>query len=165
MLFINNISIKSSYTNYKGALFLLKVYYFVFEYLINLNKIIERIKRTNTIIKPKSQFYYNSIIIIGFIYNSKGKSPKVIKVNKILNQMKHKTIIEIKVFLKIYIYITIYKLKDIILLLNLFTNYNKKELSSFKGKSKLILWPYYKKLLYPLRYFISYIITRLKGKE
>ena len=104
MLFINNISVKGLYTNYKRALFLPKIYYFVFEYLINLNKIIKRIKRVSIIIKPKSQFYYNSIIIIGFIYGFKGRSLKVIKVNKILNQKEYKTIIKIKVFLKIYIY-------------------------------------------------------------
>ena len=104
MLFINNISVKGLYINYKGVLFLLKVYRYIFKYLINLNKIIKRIKRANTIIKPKSQFYYNNIIIIGFIYSFKRRSPKVIKVNKILNQIKYKTIIEIKAFLKIYIY-------------------------------------------------------------
>ena len=84
MLFINNISVKGLYINYKRALFLPKIRRFVFEHLINLNKIIERIKRANTIIRPKSQFYYNNIIIIGFIYNFKGKSLKVIKVNSSL---------------------------------------------------------------------------------
>ena len=34
---------------------------FIFKYLLNLNKIIERIKRASATIKPKSQFYYNSI--------------------------------------------------------------------------------------------------------
>jgi hypothetical protein len=57
----------------------------VFKHLQNLNKALKQIKRAKASIRPKSQFYYNSISIIGFVYSCKGKSPIITKVNKILN--------------------------------------------------------------------------------
>jgi len=57
----------------------------VFKYLQNLSKALKQIKQAKAFIKLKSQFYYNSISIIRFIYNFKRKSPATTKVNKILN--------------------------------------------------------------------------------
>jgi len=57
----------------------------VFKYLQNLNKALKRIKRAKASIKLKSQFCYNSISIVSFIYSFKGRSLVAAKVNKILN--------------------------------------------------------------------------------
>ena len=57
----------------------------MFKYLQNLSKALKQIKQAKAFIKLKSQFYYNSISIIRFIYNFKRKSPATTKVNKILN--------------------------------------------------------------------------------
>jgi methyl coenzyme M reductase subunit C-like uncharacterized protein (methanogenesis marker protein 7) len=85
ILFIDNIRVKGLYTNYNRELKLLKVYRFVFEHLQNLNKALNRIKQAKASIKPKSQFCYNNISIISFVYSFKGRSLITTKVNKILN--------------------------------------------------------------------------------
>jgi hypothetical protein len=85
ILFIDNIKVKGLYINYSKELKLLKICRFVFEYLQNLNKALKQIKRAKAFIKLKSQFYYNNISIISFVYSFKGKSLITIKVNKVLN--------------------------------------------------------------------------------
>jgi hypothetical protein len=85
ILFINNIRVKGPYTDYSKELKLFRVYRFIFEYLQNLNKALKQIKRAKASIKLKSQFYYNSISIISFVYNFKGRSPTTTKVSKILD--------------------------------------------------------------------------------
>ena len=85
MPFIDNIRVKGLYTDYSKELKLLKIRRFIFKHLQNLNKALNRIKRAKASIKPKSQFYYNSIGIISFVYGFRGKSPTATKVSKILN--------------------------------------------------------------------------------
>jgi hypothetical protein len=85
MPFIDNIRVKGLYTNYSKELKLFKVCRFIFEYLQNLNKALNRIKQAKAFIRLKSQFYYNSISIISFVYSFKGKSLATAKVNKILD--------------------------------------------------------------------------------
>jgi hypothetical protein len=85
MLFIDNIKVKGLYTNYNRELKLLRVYRFIFEHLQNLNKALNRIKRAKAFIRLKSQFCYNSISIISFIYSFRGKSLAATKVSKILD--------------------------------------------------------------------------------
>jgi hypothetical protein len=85
MPFIDNIKVKGPYTNYSRELKLLRVRRFVFEHLQNLNRALERIKRAKASIKSKSQFCYNSISIISFVYSFRGKSLATTKVNKILD--------------------------------------------------------------------------------
>jgi hypothetical protein len=85
MPFINNIKVKGLYINYNKELKLLRICRFVFKYLQNLNKALKQIKRAKAFIKLKSQFCYNSISIISFIYSFKGRSLTIAKVNKILN--------------------------------------------------------------------------------
>ena len=85
MPFIDNIRVKGLYINYSRELKLLRIRRFVFKYLQNLNKALKQIKRAKASIKPKSQFCYNSISIISFVYSFKGKSLAITKVSKILN--------------------------------------------------------------------------------
>jgi hypothetical protein len=85
ILFIDNIRVKGPYTNYSRELKLLRVYRFIFEHLQNLNKALNRIKRAKAFIKPKLQFCYNSMGIIGFVYSFRGRSLTIIKVSKILD--------------------------------------------------------------------------------
>ena len=85
MLFIDNIRVKGLYTDYSKELKLFKICRFIFEHLQNLNKALNRIKRAKASIKPKSQFCYNSISIIGFVYSFRGRSLTTTKVNKILD--------------------------------------------------------------------------------
>ena len=85
ILFIDNIKVKGLYTDYSKELKLLRICRFIFEHLQNLNKALNRIKQAKASIKLKSQFYYNSISIISFIYSFRGRSLTIAKVNKILN--------------------------------------------------------------------------------
>jgi hypothetical protein len=85
ILFIDDIKVKGLYTDYSKELKLLGVCRFIFEHLQNLNRALNRIKRARAFIGLKSQFYYNSISIISFVCSSKGRSPIITKVNKILD--------------------------------------------------------------------------------
>ena len=85
MLFIDNIRVKGLYTDYSKELKLFKICRFIFKHLQNLDKALDRIKRAKASIKPKLQFCYNSISIIGFIYSFRRRSLIIIKVNKILD--------------------------------------------------------------------------------
>jgi len=85
MPFIDDIRVKGPYINYNKELKLLRICRFVFKHLQNLNKALKQIKRAKAFIKPKSQFCYNSISIISFVYSFKRRSPTTTKVNKILN--------------------------------------------------------------------------------
>jgi hypothetical protein len=85
ILFIDDIRVKGLYINYNRKLKLSKICRFVFKHLQNLNRALKRIKRAKAFIKLKSQFCYNSISIIGFVYSFRGKSLIIVKVSKILN--------------------------------------------------------------------------------
>jgi len=85
MPFIDDIRVKGLYINYNKELKLLRICRFVFKYLQNLNRALKQIKRAKASIKPKSQFYYNSISIISFIYSFRGRSLTIAKVSKILD--------------------------------------------------------------------------------
>ena len=85
ILFIDNIRVKGLYTDYSKELKLFKICRFIFKHLQNLDKALNRIKRAKASIKPKLQFCYNSISIIGFIYSFRRRSLIIIKVNKILD--------------------------------------------------------------------------------
>ena len=85
MLFIDNIKVKGLYTDYSKELKLFRICRFIFKHLQNLNKALNRIKRAKASIRLKSQFYYNSISIISFVYSFRGRSLIITKVNKILD--------------------------------------------------------------------------------
>ena len=85
MLFIDNIRVKGLYTDYSRELKLLRICRFIFEHLQNLNKALDRIKRAKAFIRLKSQFFYNSISIVSFVYSFGGRSLAIAKVNKILD--------------------------------------------------------------------------------
>jgi len=85
MPFIDDIRVKGLYINYSRELKLLRIRRFVFEHLQNLNRALKQIKRAKAFIRPKSQFCYNSISIIGFVYSFRGKSLITTKVSKILD--------------------------------------------------------------------------------
>ena len=85
MPFIDNIRVKGLYTDYSRELKLFRVCRFVFEHLQNLDKALKQIKRAKASIKSKSQFCYDSISIIGFVYSFKGRSLAATKVSKILD--------------------------------------------------------------------------------
>ena len=85
MPFIDNIKVKGLYINYNKELKLLRIRRFVFEHLQNLNRALKRIKRAKASIRLKLQFCYNSISIISFVYNFRGRSLTTTKVSKILD--------------------------------------------------------------------------------
>ena len=70
ILFLDNIRVKGPYSDYDNELRLLGIRRFVFKYLQNLNVTLDRIKRVGAYVRPKSQFCYNRIEIIGFVCRS-----------------------------------------------------------------------------------------------
>ena len=85
MLFLNNIGVKGLYSDYNGEIKLPGIRRFIYEYLLNLNFILDRIERLGAKIRVKSEFYTDNISIIGFITGSGGRvlaSSKIIKILK-----------------------------------------------------------------------------------
>ena len=78
---------------------------------------LERIKRARAFISTKLQFYKDSLNIIKFIYNLKGREPFINKVIRIINQKIPKNVKEAKGFLGLYIYFKIW-VKDFKLIIN-----------------------------------------------
>ena len=99
MPFLNNVRVKGLYTNYNKEEALLSIYRYILEYIQNIDKTLERIKRVGGLIRAKSQFYRNRLNIIRFVYNLKGRELSVDKVIKILNQKVLENITEAKGFL------------------------------------------------------------------
>ena len=85
MPFLDNIRVKGLYSDYNGEIKLPSIRRFIYEYLLNLNLILDRIERLGAKIGVKSEFYTNSISIIRFITRSRGRvlaSSKIIKILK-----------------------------------------------------------------------------------
>jgi hypothetical protein len=78
---------------------------------------LERIKRARAFISTKLQFYKNSLNIVKFIYNLKGRELSINKVIKITNWKTLKNIKEAKGFLGLYVYFRIW-VKDFRLIIN-----------------------------------------------
>ena len=83
--FLDNIRVKGLYTDYNNNIVFPRIYRSVFKHILNLNKTLKRYKRAGACIRPKLQFLYNSIIIIGYVYSIEGQSPTTLKVKKIVN--------------------------------------------------------------------------------
>jgi hypothetical protein len=54
MLFLDDVGIKGLYINYNNKEALLSIRRFILEYIQNLNKILDRIKRARALINTKS---------------------------------------------------------------------------------------------------------------
>src|SRR6266536_6522666 len=68
MSFLDNIRVKGPYSDYDNKLKLLGIRRFVFKHLQNLDVTLDWIECTRAYIRPKSQFCYNRIEIVGFVY-------------------------------------------------------------------------------------------------
>ncbi len=111
MPFLNNIRVKGPYTDYDSKEVLLRIRRYIFEYIQNLNKTLERIERVSRSIRAKSQFYRNRLNVIRFVYNLGDREPSIDKVIKILNQKELENTMKAKGFLSLYIYFRI-QVKD-----------------------------------------------------
>jgi hypothetical protein len=85
MLFLNNISVKGPFINYNREFKLLEIQRFIYKHILNLDQTIDRIERAKASIRPKSQFIYNGIDIVKYIYRAKKRSPQATKIYKIFN--------------------------------------------------------------------------------
>jgi hypothetical protein len=70
MSFIDNIGIKGPYTDYNGELKLLGIRRFIYKHLQNLDRTLKRIEKARVVIRLKSQFYYNRMVIVSFVCKS-----------------------------------------------------------------------------------------------
>jgi hypothetical protein len=85
MTFLDDMAVKGLYVDYKSKETLLGIRRYIFEYLQNLDKTLERIERVGATISTKSQFCLDGINIIRFVYNLKGREPLAKKIIKIRN--------------------------------------------------------------------------------
>ncbi len=104
MSFLDNIKVKGLYITYSNKEALLRVRRYIFKYIQNLDKTIDQIKRIRAYIRAKSQFYYNRINIVKFIYKYNSKTLITLKVIKILEQLAYKNITKRRAFIRVYIY-------------------------------------------------------------
>ena len=84
MPFLDDDRVKGPTTTYNNTKVLLGVRKFVIEYIQALDRTLERIKQARCTIGPKSQFYINRVVLIGFVCSAKGRTLEIAKVIKIL---------------------------------------------------------------------------------
>jgi len=111
MPFLNNISVKKPFTNYRQQKAYLRIRRFILEYILNLDKTLKQLKRSGTIIGAKSQFCQNEMNIIDYATNSAGQKPSATYLLKVQNWIKSSNVKEVKGFLGLVIYFRIW-IKD-----------------------------------------------------
>ena len=82
--YLDDVRVKGLYTTYSNKETLPGIRRYIYKYILNLDKIIDRIKYVGAYIKAKSQFYYNRMNIVRFIYRYNRRTPSTSKVIKIL---------------------------------------------------------------------------------
>ena len=125
MPFLNNVRVKGLYTDYNREEALPSIQRYILEYIQNLDKTLEQIKRAGGLIRAKSQFYRNRLNIVRFVYNLKGRELSIDKVIKILNQKVLENVTEAKGFLGLCGYFQI-QVKDFGLIIELIYSLFKK---------------------------------------
>ena len=85
MLFLNDISIKRPFTNYRQQEAYPGIQRFILEHILDLNKTLKRLKRSEAIIKAKSQFCRNGMNIINYATNSIGQESSATYLLKVQN--------------------------------------------------------------------------------
>jgi reverse transcriptase-like protein/integrase-like protein len=108
MPFVDDVVVKGPYTNYDNVECIPGIRRFVFEHLVDLDKVLERIERAGACIGPKSQFCADGMGIVGFIVSSGGRSPAASKVAKIAEWVKCDDVSEVKAFMGICVYYRIW---------------------------------------------------------
>ena len=104
MLFLDNIGVKGPYTEYDNEESLPGIRRFVYKYIQNLDKTIDRIERARACIRPKSQFCQNRMNIIRFICGYNKRSPTSSKVIKVLEWKLCTSVTEVKAFIRLCMY-------------------------------------------------------------
>jgi hypothetical protein len=109
MPFVDDVGVKGPYNDYNGEESLPGIRWFMLEYIQNLDKVLERIKRAGASISGlKSQFYIDGMNVVGFVYGAEGRSPASLKVIKILEWEGYRDPTEAKSFLGICTYYRIW---------------------------------------------------------
>jgi len=84
-LFLDDIKIKRSKTNYNNIKIIFNICQFILKYIKNLNLMLLNFKLINCIIfDEKSQFCMSSIKIVNFIYDFHERRSEEFKIIKIL---------------------------------------------------------------------------------
>jgi hypothetical protein len=104
ILFMDNIRVKGPYIDYNNKEVLPRIQRFIYEYIQNLDKILEQIERAGISIRPKSQFIKKGIMIVGFSTSSFGHLPKVTKVIKIISWPSYTCISDMRAFISICVF-------------------------------------------------------------
>ena len=85
MLFLDDISVKELFTNYKQQKAYLGIRRFILKHILNLDKTFEQLKRFGTTIGIKFQFYWNEINIIDYATNFAKWEPLATYLFKVQN--------------------------------------------------------------------------------
>ena len=84
MPFLDDIGVKGPYIDYRGEEILLGICRFIFEYILNVDRALERLERAGACIGPKSQFLKNGLNVVGFVSSAEGRHSTSSKIIKIL---------------------------------------------------------------------------------
>ena len=118
MSFLDDIRVKGLYITYSNKEALFRIRRYVYEYIQNLDKTIDQIKRVRACIKAKLQFYYNGMNIVRYIYKYNSRTSTTLKVIKVLEQLACRNVTKGRAFIGIYIYYRI-QIKDFITIIAL----------------------------------------------
>ena len=102
--FLNNINIYSLYINYNKNKVVSKVKKYILKHIQVINKTFKQIKYISYLIKAKLKQCFNNINIVDYIVKTNEKYLVYFKIVKIMEQPEYKTVTEICMFLKVYIY-------------------------------------------------------------
>ena len=104
MPFLDNVGVKGLYIKYDNEEILSEVRRFVFEHIQMLDTTLKRLEHVRACIDAKSQFCYNGINIIGFIYGYNKRSLANAKIVKIIEWPPCQNTIKAKAFMEICVY-------------------------------------------------------------
>ena len=125
-VFINDISVKGPRSDDRGEEVLPSIRRFITKYIYNIDQVLLYVELAKYIIKiPKSQFIRQSVIIVGYIYNTNSRSLNQAKIKKILEQEVYINISKVRAFLGIIIFYRIWIKKFTLIITPLYTLISK----------------------------------------
>jgi hypothetical protein len=105
MPYLDDVCIKGPKTDYNLEEIEPGIRKYVFEHLLNINKVLADIKQAGaTVLGYKSNFCYSSIIIVSYRVDANRRHPDQKKVTKIRTWPACQDVKEIRIFLSICVY-------------------------------------------------------------
>ena len=115
-LFVDDINIKDSRSNYNEKEILFEIELFIVKYVQRLNAILVNLEKTNcTISNEKFQFCMFELKIVNFVCDSNNRFSKTAKIIKIFEWPSCCDVSKVRIFIDVYVYYRIWIMNFIII--------------------------------------------------